>query len=97
MIFELGHLIPACGGSGTSRPDLKSQICQHHTPTDLIDEEWEDIKKLPGFMEYGKNACPIFFIDKISAGTQLFAATQLSGFSKNPEFSVPWKVRFLGT
>ena len=30
-----------------------------------------------------KTHVPIFFVDKISAGTQLFAATQLSGFSKN--------------
>ena len=40
---------------------------------------------------------PKKFIAQNSAGTQLFAATQLSGFSKNPEFSVPWKVHFLGT
>ena len=52
-------------------------------------------KKSPDSGSIAKSHSPKMFIDKKSAGTQRFAASRYSWFSKNPEFSVPWTVCFL--
>ena len=54
-------------------------------------------KNSPVLGSIAKIHSPYFFIAQNSAATQLFAASRYSWFSKNPEFSVPWKVCFLGT